>query len=87
MADATVDFADLRCLRCQQTMNYLGQMPLRSGGTSGGWNFLFGPWAALGEQVIKIDAYRCSNCGHLELFDLDMIFSEVPPQEPEIEQE
>ena len=63
--------AQLQCLRCQSALSYLGQIPLRAGGKSGGMNFLLGEWAALGERLIHLDVYRCSTCGHLEFFDFD----------------
>ena len=68
--------AQLQCLRCRRLMTYLGDLSLRSGGTSGGWNFVLGEWAALGERVVHLDAYRCSSCGHLEFFDFDLSLPE-----------
>ena len=33
--------------------------------------FVFGPWAELGENLLPLDVYRCSNCTRVEFFDLD----------------
>jgi hypothetical protein len=52
-------------------MEEVGTVPLRAGGTSGGWNFMLHEWAALGERVVHFEILRCSRCGHLEFFDLD----------------
>jgi hypothetical protein len=57
-------------------MSSLGELPLRSGGSSGGMTFLLGDWASLGERIVHLDVYRCSNCGHLEFFDFDLSLPE-----------
>jgi hypothetical protein len=53
------------------TLQPLGQVPVRTGGTSGGWHLLFGEWADVSEKVISLDAYRCPRCGRLEFYDHD----------------
>jgi hypothetical protein len=53
-------------------MKSLGQIPIRTGGTTGGWHLLFGEWADAAEDVMPLDVYRCSRCKRVELFDLDL---------------
>jgi hypothetical protein len=67
----------LQCLRCSAALEEVGVLPLRAGGTSGGWNFALGEWAALGERVVNLEVLRCSVCGHLEFFDLDASLPET----------
>jgi hypothetical protein len=52
-------------------MESLGQLPIRVGGTSGGWHLLLGEWADSTERVFPLDAYRCPRCKRVEMFDLD----------------
>ena len=49
----------------------LGQLPIRIGGSSGGWHLLFGEWADVQEGVLPLDVYRCTKCKRVEFFDLD----------------
>ncbi|HVX41963.1 MAG TPA: hypothetical protein VHB25_20545 [Gemmatimonadaceae bacterium] len=46
-------------------------MPIRVGGTSGGWHLLLGEWADMSEGVFPLDVYRCPRCKRIEFFDLD----------------
>ena len=71
MENNTSNRAPLQCLRCQQPLQSLGELPLRSGGKTGGANFWLGEWAELSERIVRLDVYRCSRCGHLEFFDFD----------------
>jgi hypothetical protein len=52
-------------------MKSLGQVPIRVGGTSGGWHLLFGNWADVDEALFPLDVYRCPQCKRVEFFDLD----------------
>jgi hypothetical protein len=52
-------------------MQSLGRIPIRTGGTSGGWHLLLGEWADAGEGLFSLDVYRCSTCKRIEFFDLD----------------
>jgi hypothetical protein len=61
----------MRCSACKTTMQSLGQIPIRVGGTSGGWHLLIGEWADAGESVFPLDVYRCRDCKRVEFFDLD----------------
>ena len=57
-------------------MHSLGQIPLRTGGTSGGWHLIFGELADVTERVFPLDVYRCSRCKRVEFFDLDLSLPE-----------
>ena len=60
------------CSVCKSPMQSLGQIPIRVGGTTGGWQLLFGKWAEIGEGVVPLDVYRCAACKRVEFFDLDL---------------
>ena len=60
------------CSGCKGTMQSLGQIPIRVGGTSGGWHLLLGEWADVTEGVFPLDVYRCGRCKRVEFFDLDL---------------
>ena len=61
----------MECSACKSTMHSLGQIPIRVGGTSGGWHLLLGEWADMTEGVFPLDVYRCPRCKRVEFFDLD----------------
>lgn len=62
----------MECAACKSEMQSLGQLPIRVGGTSGGWHMLFGNWADMSEDVIPLDVFRCATCKRIEFFDLDL---------------
>jgi hypothetical protein len=45
----------------------MGEQQLRVGGTTGGWKLLFGEWAELGEDFLRLEALACGQCRHVEL--------------------
>lgn len=53
-------------------MESLGQIPVRTGGTSGGWHLLFGELADVSERTLPLDVFRCNRCRRVEFFDLDL---------------
>jgi hypothetical protein len=55
------------CLRCGSDLDSLGVEEFRTGGTSGGWKLLFGEWAELGENMLRLEVRACTNCRHVEL--------------------
>ena len=55
------------CLRCGSQVRSMGVEEFRVGGTSGGWKLLFGEWAELGEDMLKLEVLACAVCGHVEL--------------------
>ena len=57
---------DNACLRCGNEMGSMGIEEFRIGGTSGGWKLLFGEWAELGEQMIKLEILACPSCRYVE---------------------
>lgn len=54
------------CLRCGATVQSLGVEEFRVGGASGGWKLLFGEWAELGEEMLKLEVRACPRCAHVE---------------------
>jgi hypothetical protein len=62
----------MNCSYCKSPMTSLGQIPIRVGGTTGGWHLLFGEWADMSEDVVSLDAFRCDSCKRVEFFDLDL---------------
>ena len=62
----------MKCSVCKASMQSLGQVPVRVGGTSGGWHLLLGEWADMTERVFPLDVYRCQGCKRVEFFDLDL---------------
>lgn len=62
----------MKCRACLVEMTSLGQLPVRVGGTSGGWHLLMGELADVGEKIWPLDVYRCSSCKRVEFFDLDL---------------
>jgi hypothetical protein len=61
----------LQCPFCHVSLQSLGQVPVRTGGTGGGWHLLFGEWADMGETILALDLYRCPQCSRLEFYDHD----------------
>jgi hypothetical protein len=59
------------CVNCKVALQSIGQIPVRVGGTSGGWHLLLGEWADASEGVRPLDAYRCPQCARLEFYDHD----------------
>jgi hypothetical protein len=57
-------------------MTSLGQIPVRVGGSSGGWSILLGALAEAGEDVWPLDVYRCRSCRRVEFFDMDLSLPE-----------
>lgn len=67
------DPSAVACLRCQSTTQPLGQLPLMTGGSSGMAKLFLGQWAELSEGHWMVDVYRCTHCGHVEIFDLSAV--------------
>jgi hypothetical protein len=66
----------MKCSACDGEMKSLGQLPIRTGGISGGWHLLLGDWAEMSEGVLPLDVFRCPNCKRVEFFDLDLSLPE-----------
>lgn len=62
---------DMTCASCKSTLDSLGQIPMRVGGTKGAWHLVFGELADLTEGTILLDVYRCPSCTRLEFYDHD----------------
>jgi hypothetical protein len=65
------------CATCQVALQSIGQLPIRVGGSSGGWHLLFGEWADMSEGARPLDAYRCPKCSRLEFYDHDFSLPEA----------
>ena len=50
----------MECYACHVAMQSLGQLPIRTGGTSGGWHLLLGDWADAMEGVLPLDVLPLS---------------------------
>jgi len=57
-----------KCQTCCLEMQFAGENSFRTGGTSGGWKFLFGEWAELDENVMPLLIYVCPKCGKVEFY-------------------
>ena len=62
----------MTCPACKTSMESLGQLPIRVGGTTGGWHLLLGNWADMRESILPLDVYRCGTCKRVEFFDMDL---------------
>jgi len=60
------------CFLCKTPMQALGAIPVRVGGTTGGWHLVFGELADLGESKLTLDMYRCNQCRRVDIYDLDL---------------
>jgi hypothetical protein len=54
------------CLRCREPLEAIGIESFRVGGTSGGWQMVFGALAALGEGTLDLEVFACPNCRTVE---------------------
>jgi hypothetical protein len=61
------DFDPDACLRCGTPVESIGVEEFRTGGTSGGWKLLFGEWAELGEEKLKLEIRACPTCRQVDL--------------------
>jgi hypothetical protein len=66
----------MECFACHSPMQSLGQLPIRTGGTSGGWHLILGAAADMTEGVTPLDVYRCPKCRRVEFYDLDLSLPE-----------
>ncbi len=56
-----------KCLRCGGQLQSIGVEEFRVGGSSGGWKLVFGEWAELGEGLLSLEVFACSQCRKAEL--------------------
>jgi hypothetical protein len=57
-----------KCHSCGVEMQYMGEIPFRTGGTSGAWIFLFDKIAQASEDTLPLYVYVCPKCRRTELF-------------------
>jgi hypothetical protein len=55
------------CLRCGAELESIGVESFRVGGTTGGWKFIFGEFAELGEGMLKLGVRACRSCRQVDL--------------------
>jgi hypothetical protein len=65
-------YADLKCAGCGGAMESFGKVPLRIGGSTGGFHLLMGAFAGAGERLMTLDLLRCRECRRVEFYDLDL---------------
>ena len=68
----------MKCPACRTEMESLGQLPIRVGGTTGGWHLLLGNWADMRESIMPLDVFRCGTCKRVEFFDMDLSLPVYP---------
>ena len=67
MSDQATGKADATtCLGCGATLNSMGVERFRVGGTSGGWQMLFGTLAELDEDTLGLEMLACGQCRRVE---------------------
>ncbi|MBO0888825.1 hypothetical protein J2P12_06970, partial [Candidatus Bathyarchaeota archaeon] len=57
----------VNCQSCNIPMIDMGDIPFRTGGSSGAAHLLLGNWAELGEGLLHLDAFVCQRCGRVQL--------------------
>ena len=55
------------CLRCGTQLQSIGKEQFRVGGSSGGWKMAFGEWAELGEELLSLEVFACTQCRKVEM--------------------
>lgn len=58
----------VKCPSCGVEMQLAQQLRFRIGGTRGEWKLIVGNWAELGEELLPLNIYVCSQCGRIDLF-------------------
>jgi hypothetical protein len=54
------------CLRCGTELSPVGMEKFRVGGTSGGWQMVFGGLAEIGEGTMDFEVFACPACRKVE---------------------
>ena len=76
---------DRKCLACGAPMGCIGQVGVRAtfafqGEVPDGVKLSFPDWHEEPvESRCPVNLYRCSKCGHLEMYDLNFLLPEEPP--------
>ena len=63
---------DLKCLRCEHQMKYIGTEDFQLGKTG----FFLGDLPNLFAGAMRLSVYRCPSCGKVEFFSLEPTESE-----------
>ncbi len=69
MSDVNV----VKCLRCHADTEHVGRLELLTGASSAASKLFFGQLAEMNEGHWDVQVFRCTHCGHAELFDLTNI--------------
>jgi hypothetical protein len=69
MSDVNV----VKCLRCQGETEHVGKLSLVTGASSAASKLIVGQLAEMGEKHWDVQVFRCTHCGHAEIFDLTNI--------------
>lgn len=67
------DINVVKCLRCQGETEHVGKLELVTGASSATSKLFFGQLAEMGEKHWDVQVFRCTHCGHAEIFDLTNI--------------
>ena len=67
--------AELKCLRCGTDMKFSGREKIQLGEES----YHSGLWAMMTAESMKVDIYKCPDCGKIELFE-PQVKKSVEPQ-------
>ena len=59
----------MTCALCHGATDHLGRLEIVTGGSSASAKVFMGQWAEMGEKNWPVGVYRCTVCGHVELFD------------------
>lgn len=54
------------CVWCRTEMQSTGVHEFRTGGTTGSWKLVFGEWAELGEEMLKLEVLACPACRRID---------------------
>lgn len=70
---------EVKCRTCGVAAAFLGQIAFMQKGDSVFWGLVaaFTDRDAANLETFPVDVFRCPNCGHLELYDLDRSLPEA----------
>ena len=63
---------NMKCLRCESKMNFIGTKEFQLGKAT----FLWGDLPHFWEGALMLDIYQCENCGKIEFFSQEQFETE-----------